>query len=72
MMKEFTIAEVAEKYHRDRSNVLRWIKAKKFPNARMIIAPIGNYWMIPETDLKNFRSPRRGPQKSGILDSKPV
>lgn len=68
-MKEFTIAEVAVRFERDRSSVLRWIQSKKFPNARLVSSPLGDYWLIPENDINSFERPTPGPKKSKILKS---
>lgn len=61
-MKELTIVEVAEKTNRNRSTVLRWVKRNLFPNATLKNSPLGEYWVIPEGDLKNFKSPKPGPK----------
>lgn len=67
-MREFTISETAERFKRDRSSVLRWIQSNKFPNARLVTSPLGDYWMIPESDLDNFEIPRRGPNRAKISE----
>ncbi len=61
-MKELTIVEVAEKTNRNRSTVLRWVKQNLFPNATLKNSPLGDYWIIPEDDLKNFKAPKPGPK----------
>ena len=67
-MKEFTIAQLAEKFQRDRSSILRWIQSGKFPNARLITSPLGEYWIIPAGDIENFKLPTPGVKKSKILE----
>lgn len=62
MVKELTIAEVAEKFDKDRSSVLRWVHRQFFPNAKLVESPLGDYWLIPETDLEGFEPPKPGPK----------
>jgi Helix-turn-helix domain len=62
MVKELTIAEVARIKNRDRSTVLRWVQRNFFPNAKLMESPLGDYWLIPETDLDGFQPPKPGPK----------
>lgn len=56
--KEYSVTELAEKYDVERRIVLRWISSGKFPNARKVTPPVGlAYWLVPESDLKNFNKP---------------
>lgn len=63
MEETLTIAELAKQFKRDRSTVLRWVERNLFPNARLEESPVGNYWLIPASDVKNFKEPKRGPKK---------
>lgn len=58
--KEYSVTELAERYEVKRRIVLGWIAGDKFPNARKVAPPVGKpYWLVPETDLKNFIKPTR-------------
>jgi len=63
VMREFTISEVAKSKKKDRSTVQKWIQNKMFPNARLETSPFGSYWLIPESDLINFKEPKNGRPK---------
>lgn len=63
MDKELTIAAIAEEKGKSPSTVLRWIQKGLFPNAEMKKTPLGDYWVVPQSDLKNFELPTRGPKK---------
>jgi len=60
MVKNRTIVELAKYFNRDRSTVLRWIEQNRFPNAELVESPLGSYWVIPESDVENFKTPERG------------
>ena len=60
-----TVAQIAKKYKRDRSTVLRWIERGLFPNAEMKTSAPISYWVVPASDLKDFREPKPGPKKQG-------
>lgn len=53
MVNELTIAEIAEKENIDRSTVLKRIQRNLYPNARRVKSPVGEYWVIPDSDLIN-------------------
>ncbi len=63
-MKTFTIMKIANQYNRSRVAVQNWIEQGKFPNARKVISPAGEYWEVPFDDLINFTPPKRGRRKS--------
>lgn len=63
MEQALKISEIAKKFKKDRTTVLRWIERGLFPNAEILENPLGNYWVIPESDLKNFVIPKRGGKK---------
>lgn len=59
-MAKLTSAQVAERLGRAHSTVRLWCNRKLFPNAERIDTPNGGYWLIPESDLKNFTPPKLG------------
>ena len=65
MEKELTAAQVAERLDVGRSTVNLWCRQGKFPGARVEASPVGDYWMIPEKDVRDFQPPTKGrPPKS--------
>jgi len=60
MSDELTAAQVAERLEVGRSTVNLWCRQGKFPGARIEASPVGDYWMIPASDLKDFQPPKRG------------
>jgi hypothetical protein len=58
-----TISEIAKEFKRDRTTVLRWIERGLFPNARLEESPLGHYWTVPASDLRNFDKPKAGRPK---------
>jgi excisionase family DNA binding protein len=61
MKGELTAAQVAERLDVGRSTVNLWCRQGRFPGAHVENSPVGQYWLIPESDLKNFARPKRGP-----------
>jgi excisionase family DNA binding protein len=61
MKGELTAAQVAERLDVGRSTVNLWCRQGRFPGAHVEDSPVGQYWLIPESDLKNFVKPKRGP-----------
>lgn len=64
MSRDLTAKEVAEKFNVDEQVARRWCRTGLFPNAypSSIKTGRGNVWMVPESDLKNFKPPRPGPK----------
>ncbi len=60
MSTELTAAEAAERLGAGRSTVNLWCRQGLFPGARLEKSPVGDYWLIPETALKDFKPPDRG------------
>ena len=60
MKGELTAAQVSERLGVGRSTVNLWCRRKRFPNARIEKSPVGDYWLIPESDLKDFEPPKMG------------
>ena len=54
-----TTREVAEKIDANPGTVRMWCINGTFPNAEQQETPRGPIWLIPETDLQEFK--RRGP-----------
>jgi hypothetical protein len=59
--KELTTREAAA--HLDESDrlVRLWCQQGRFPNARRVEHPRGDYWTIPLQDVKGFIKPKTGP-----------
>ena len=64
MAKELTTKQIAEEYKVAERAVRRWCENGKFPNARKEQTPRGDYWLVPDTDLKGFTAPESGRPKS--------
>jgi excisionase family DNA binding protein len=60
MKGELTAAQVAERLDVGRSTVNLWCRQGRFPGAHVEESPVGDYWLIPESDLKNFVPPKMG------------
>jgi excisionase family DNA binding protein len=60
MSDELTVAQVAERLGVGRSTVNLWCRQGRFSRARVEVSPVGDYWLIPVTDLKDFQPPKRG------------
>jgi len=59
--KELTTREAAA--HLDESDrlVRLWCQQGRFPNARRVEHPRGDYWVIPLRDVEGFIKPTPGP-----------
>lgn len=60
-----TIREVAERTGASVHSIRVWLgndeqRLKRFPNARKESSPIGEFWVIPETDIRGYRNQGRG------------
>lgn len=44
--------------------VRAWLKRGLFPNAKLEETVAGKIWLIPESDLKNFKKPEMGRPKT--------
>jgi excisionase family DNA binding protein len=64
-----TTSQAAERLGVGKSTVNLWCRQGKFPNAESADTPRGPVWLIPESDLKNFKPPQMGrppkPKESG-------
>jgi hypothetical protein len=67
--KILTIREVAERTGASVNSIRVWLgneelRQKRFPNAKKASSPIGDYWVIPESDIRGYKNQGRGrPQK---------
>lgn len=59
--KELTTSEAAA--HLDESDrlVRLWCQQGRFPHARRVEHPRGDYWVIPYRDVTSFVKPKPGP-----------
>jgi hypothetical protein len=51
LSKIFDVAEVTARV---------WCQKGHFPNAYLEETPFGSYWLIPETDVQEFKRPKVG------------
>lgn len=56
-------SEVAKRYDVTSYAVKGWIKNGLFPNAKLEENIAGSVWLIPESDLENFKKPEMGRPK---------
>jgi hypothetical protein len=64
-VKMLTIREVAEKTGASVHSIRVWLgneeqRLKRFPNARKESSPIGEFWVIPESDIRGYQNQGRG------------
>ncbi|HQZ81630.1 MAG TPA: helix-turn-helix domain-containing protein [Pyrinomonadaceae bacterium] len=52
--KWLTIREASDISGAAKSTLTKWCRTGKLPNARKIETPLGSYWEIAESDLKNI------------------
>lgn len=57
---ELTSTQVAERFDVSPATVRLWCSQGKFAHARLVEHPRGDYWVIPENDLKGFEPPKMG------------
>lgn len=63
--KYLKASEVAKKYNVTSNTVKGWAKNGLLPNAKFEESVIGSIWLIPESDLQDFKPPEMGrPKKS--------
>lgn len=61
MANELTPAQAAKRLGVGKSTVQLWCKrGDVFPHARLEKTPLGEVYLIPESDLKNFTPPKMG------------
>ena len=57
---ELMTREAAKRLGESERLVRLWCKQGRFPHARLVAHPRGDYWVIPERDLKGFDKPKPG------------
>jgi predicted DNA-binding transcriptional regulator AlpA len=68
--KLLTVRQVAELTGAAASSIRVWLsdedaRKQRFPGARKESSPIGDYWLIPESDVKDYKNPGKGrPRKT--------
>jgi len=60
-MKELTTTEAAERLGVAQVTVRLWCKQGRFPHARLVEHPRGDYWLIPPGDLNGVAPRKPGP-----------
>jgi hypothetical protein len=58
--QELTTTQVAERLKAADVTVRLWCRQGRFPNARLVEHPRGDYWVIPESEVKKFEPPQMG------------
>ena len=59
--KELTTGEAAARLGESPRLVRLWCKQGRFPGARLVEHPRGDYYLIPAREVDNFVKPKRGP-----------
>ena len=59
--KELTTREAAARLDESDRLVRLWCQQGRFPNARRVEHPRGDYWTIPLQDVEGFIKPKTGP-----------
>ncbi len=58
---EFTTKEAAAELDESERLVRLWCQQGRFPHARRVEHPRGDYWLIPKHDVESFTKPKPGP-----------
>ena len=58
-----TASELAEMYGVKRVTARAWLKRGIVPGAALKVTPVGGYWLIETTALKDFVPPKQGRPK---------
>lgn len=59
-VRMLTVKEVSEKTGIAVSTISLYCRNGELPNAQKTESPIGEFWLIPETDLSNISKRKRG------------
>lgn len=59
-MDKLTTSQVAERMNVGQSTVNLWCRQGRFPNAQRVETPQGGYWLVPQSDVANFKPPKMG------------
>ena len=65
MAIELSTSEVAGRLGVSAITVRLWCRRGLFRNAREMPTPRGPVWVIPDTDLENFKAPKLGRPRKG-------
>lgn len=57
---ELTTKELALRFEVSEGTARLWCLKGLFPNAYQEKTPYGFYWLVPESDLKDFKRPKSG------------
>ncbi|PYS94378.1 MAG: hypothetical protein DMF64_01050 [Acidobacteria bacterium] len=60
--KELTTSQAATQLGESPRLVRLWCKQGRFPSARLVEHPRGDYYLIPACDLVGFIKPKPGPK----------
>ena len=58
---ELTTREAAAALDESERLVRLWCQQGRFPNARRVEHPRGDYWVVPSSDVATFTKPKPGP-----------
>jgi excisionase family DNA binding protein len=58
--KMLTVREVASEMGRTEQTIRTWLKKGRFPGAHLEETPLGSYWLIPDTAVKEFELKKAG------------
>ena len=70
-MRDLATKDVARRLRKGVSTISLWCRQGRFPNARAEETPRGPVWLIPESDLENFKTPEVGRPRELKRDSQP-
>lgn len=59
-MANLTTKDLAKKFNIAERVARRWCERGYFKNAEKVQTPRGDYWEVPEMDLKDFTPPKAG------------
>jgi uncharacterized protein YjcR len=57
---ELTSTQIAERLEVSPATVRLWCSQGRFKHARLVEHPRGDYWLVPESELKTFSPPKMG------------
>jgi predicted site-specific integrase-resolvase len=68
--KMLTVREVADRFDVASSTVRMWLKEGLLNGAELKESPAGQYWVIPETILREFNKPKAGRPRKPLSELK--
>jgi helix-turn-helix protein len=69
-VRMLSLKEVSEITGAPGSSVRLWVRQGRFPGARLEKTQIGDFWLVPESDLEGFKPKGRG-RPLGSKNKKP-